>query len=120
MSIIDRIYKLFQDTNKTPAQLTRFLGVAGGQLANWRKRGTDPPARYIDGICRFFGVSAEYLLGMRGEEEMTPNERDLLNILNRFEDERNRTKFVGRVEAMADEMLKRAPEAAKKNVGAAS
>lgn len=73
MSIIERIYELLKRTEKKPSQLAAYLGVNSGQMSLWKKRNTDPPAKYIASIAEFLGVTTDYLL-IGIEKELSADE----------------------------------------------
>lgn len=74
MSIIERIYDILKKENKKPAELAKLLGVSTGQMSTWKKRNTDPPAKFVAQICEFLCVSPYFLLtGI--ESEPSKNER---------------------------------------------
>lgn len=69
MSISERMFKLLEEKNKKSVDLATTLNVGTGQISTWKKRNTDPPAKYISKICEFLEVSYEYLL--TGKESFT-------------------------------------------------
>lgn len=68
MTIIERMFKVLEEKNRRSVDLASVLAVGTGQISTWKKRNTDPPARYIPKICEFLGVSYEYLL--TGKEDI--------------------------------------------------
>lgn len=66
MDIIDRVFYLLDEQNKKPVELCEFLGINQSSLSTWKGRHTDPPVRHLAGICKFFRITADYLL--TGEE----------------------------------------------------
>ncbi len=62
MTIIERMFKLLEEKNRRSVDLASVLAVGTGQISTWKKRNTDPPAKYIPKICEFLEVSYEYLL----------------------------------------------------------
>ena len=68
MTIIERMFKLLEEKNRRSVDLATVLAVGTGQISTWKKRNTDPPAKYIPKICEFLDVSYEYLL--TGKEAM--------------------------------------------------
>ncbi len=62
MTICERLFQTMSDRNKRPADLCKILGIGTGVTTGWKKRNTDPPAKYLVQICEFLDVSLEYLL----------------------------------------------------------
>lgn len=62
MSIIERIILIIDKKSFTMSDLCRHLDIGTSTMTNWKKRNTDPPAKYIIPICEFLNVSANYLL----------------------------------------------------------
>ncbi len=49
--------------NKKPSELCDALGISDSTFSTWKKRMTDPPAKYILPICEFLSISYYQLLG---------------------------------------------------------
>lgn len=62
MCISKRMFELLEKNSKKPVELAAVLGVGTGQISTWKKRNTDPPAKYIAKICEFLEVDYEFLL----------------------------------------------------------
>lgn len=60
--IIQRILSLLDEKSLKMVDLCRYLGVNTSTMTNWKKRETDPPAKYIVPICEFLDVDCELLL----------------------------------------------------------
>lgn len=69
MTIAERMFILMEEKGKKSVDLSVVLGVGTGQISTWKKRNTDPPAKYITKICEFLGISYEFLL--TGKEKNT-------------------------------------------------
>ena len=67
MSILERIFSELEKQNIKPIRLCEHLGISTALLSTWKKRGTEPKAKYIKPIAEFLGVSENYLL--TGEED---------------------------------------------------
>lgn len=69
MTICKRIFDTIDaKPGKTAAGMAKALGVTTSQTTNWKTRGTDPPAKYVATICKYLGVSTDWLLS--GVEEV--------------------------------------------------
>ena len=64
MSIAKRIYELRKERNLSQAELGKAIGVDGRAISYWEKGINEPKASYIYEMSKFFGVSADYLLGL--------------------------------------------------------
>lgn len=62
MTISERMFFILEKKNLKSVDLANLLNVGTGQISTWKKRNTDPPAKYIPLICEFLGISYEYLL----------------------------------------------------------
>lgn len=62
MTISERLFETLQKKEKKAADLCKILGIATSQTTAWKKRNSDPPAKYITQICEFLEVTPEYLL----------------------------------------------------------
>ncbi len=71
MSIINNILKLLEEKGRNQKDLCAYLGIGTSTMSTWKKRNSDPPAKYIILICEFLEVSPEYLL--TGKERTTSN-----------------------------------------------
>lgn len=110
VEINKRMFELLKDNNRKKVELADFLGVGTGQITTWEKRETDPPAKFIVDICKFFGISVEYFL--TGNEtydskklNLTENEKEMLHILNRLTSEKDQAKLIGYAECYVDTIL---------------
>lgn len=68
MTINGRVFQLLVDQNRKQRELADFIGVSERNIATWKSRGTDPPAKLVFKIAEFFGVSVEWIL--TGEEHL--------------------------------------------------
>ncbi len=62
MTICERLFATLDAKKKTAADLCKVLGLGTSQTTSWKKRNTDPPAKYLIQISDFLDVSLEYLL----------------------------------------------------------
>ncbi len=67
MCIIERIESLLKLQNKQAKDLCEHAHISQNTYSNWKRRGTEPNAKYIADIADFLNVSVRYLL--TGEED---------------------------------------------------
>ena len=60
----ERIFDLRTQRNLTQPQLAKALDVSKGLISLWENNINEPKATYIVRLCRYFSVSADYLLGI--------------------------------------------------------
>lgn len=91
MSLINNIIRLLDEKGGNQKELCDYLGISTSTMSTWKKRNSDPPAKYIILICEFLGVSPEYLL--TGKEKaiqeplkLTENEQELIAVYNQLSD----------------------------------
>lgn len=63
MDTVEKILNLLKEQGKTQKELTVFLGINEGTVADWKKGKTQSYKKHISKIADFFGVSTDYLLG---------------------------------------------------------
>jgi len=64
MLIAKRIRELRTDRNISRENLSKEIGVSVRTLSYWENQINEPKAGYIFKLAKFFGVSADYLLGL--------------------------------------------------------
>lgn len=120
MTICDRLFETLEKKGLKSVDLADYIHVGTGQISTWKKRNTDPPAKYISSICEFLSVSTEYLLtGIDNEQkdnELTLNDKELLDLFHQLP-ERNQIKLIGYVERMVDALLGETINSSKNNNG---
>ena len=62
--ISERLKELRIDKNLTQADLAKELGITQTALGKWELGQRTPNADMIIAICRYFKVSADYLIGL--------------------------------------------------------
>ena len=60
----ERIKELRLEYNLSQAKLGEILMVSQDTISLWEKNKALPNAEYIISMCKFFDVSADYLLGL--------------------------------------------------------
>lgn len=74
MTILERVYEELGKQNIKPIRLCEHIGIPTGLLSTWKRRNTEPKAKYIKPMAEFLGVSENYLL--TGEKEGEQNLND--------------------------------------------
>lgn len=68
MTINERIKQLRLETTMNGLQVSRMLGINATVLHNIEKGRNLPGADMIVKLCKFYNVSADYLLGLKKEK----------------------------------------------------
>lgn len=63
-SIGKQIYQLRKERNISQAKLAEQIGATQKAVDFWEKEINEPKASFIVALCEFFGVSADFLLGL--------------------------------------------------------
>lgn len=61
--MIEKIRGLREDNDLTQQQLADVLGTSQTMYARYERGANEVPLRHIVTLCRFYNVSADYLLG---------------------------------------------------------
>ena len=69
LTYIDKLRGLREDNDLTQAQIAEVLGTSQTMYARYERGANEMPIRHLVTLCRFYNVSADYLLGT------TPNPR---------------------------------------------
>lgn len=89
-SLADRIRSLRESTGLTQAEIARRLGISRSGVNAWEMGLSVPSTQYIVELARNFGVSTDYILGMKETSTISVNGLSqkqvaaLLNIINCF------------------------------------
>ncbi|MBQ6894846.1 MAG: helix-turn-helix transcriptional regulator [Clostridia bacterium] len=100
MEINEKMFSLIDGKIRTEAQLAKYLGLTTGQISTWKKRKTDPPAKYIARICEYLDVPLTYLLGETKNtySHLTKKEIEFLNIIRSLNSEDEQSRLIGYIE----------------------
>ena len=66
---IDRIRELREDHDLTQAKVSKVLGTTQQVYSRYENGTNEIPVRHIITLCRFYGVSADYMLGLSDRSE---------------------------------------------------
>ncbi len=96
MTVCERMFSLLGSKGKTAADLCKVLDIGTSQTTSWKKRNTDPPAKYLVQIADFLDVSLEYLLtGVdNSTAKLSPLETDMLAMFRELPSDKQH-EFVG-------------------------
>ena len=67
MEYIKRMRDLREDRDKTQQEIARVLGTSQTMYARYERGANELPIRHLVTLCRYYGVSADYLLGLKDE-----------------------------------------------------
>lgn len=79
MSEINKIISLLQEQNKTQKELTDYLGLDKSTFTAWKNGKSRSYKKFTAEIAEFFGVSADYLLGLTDDPIDYENSDEVLN-----------------------------------------
>ena len=63
----ERLLELRKERNISQARLAKEIGVSCGIVCLWETDKSEPTAPNIVRVAEFFGVSADYILGMQDD-----------------------------------------------------
>ena len=64
ISYVRRIRDLREDHDKTQAEIADILGTSQTMYARYERGANELPIRHLLTLCRYYGVSADYILGL--------------------------------------------------------
>ena len=64
---VSRIRDLREDHDKTQKEIAALLGPSQTMYARYERGATELPIRHLLVLCRYYGVSADYILGLRDD-----------------------------------------------------
>jgi transcriptional regulator with XRE-family HTH domain len=68
MSIyIKRMRDLREDHDKTQQEIAEILGTSQTMYARYERGANELPIHHLIALCKYYGVSADYMLGMDEE-----------------------------------------------------
>ena len=93
MTINQRLFSTLEERKIKQKALADALNVKQQIVANWEKRGTNPPAEYISSIATFLDVSVMWLLTGDKENTTIPEDEKKLLTTYRQLDPRDRNEI---------------------------
>ena len=67
MDYIKRIRDLREDCDKTQREIAEVLGTSQTMYARYERGANELPIRHLIALCRYYHVSADYILGLKDE-----------------------------------------------------
>ncbi len=64
MDYIKRIRDLREDHDKTQQEVADYLGTSQTMYARYERGANEMPIRHLIALCKYYGVSADYILGL--------------------------------------------------------
>ncbi len=62
---IEIIRDLREDHDKTQREISEYLGTTQATYSRYEKGENEIPVRHIIALCKYYHVSADYLLGLK-------------------------------------------------------
>ncbi len=62
---IKRIRDLREDHDKTQQEIADVLGTSQTMYARYERGANEMPLRHLIVLCKYYGVSADYILGLK-------------------------------------------------------
>ncbi len=69
MTYMKRIRDLREDHDKTQQQIAELLGTSQTMYARYERGANELPLRHLITLCRYYKVSADYILGLSDKPE---------------------------------------------------
>ena len=61
---IKRIKDLREDNDMTQQEVAEILGTSQTMYARYERGANEMPIRHLIALCKYYGVSADYILGL--------------------------------------------------------
>ena len=61
---IEIMKELREDNDKTQQQIADYLGTSQTMYARYERGANELPIRHLIKLCKYYGVSSDYLLGL--------------------------------------------------------
>lgn len=68
MEYIRIMRNLREDHDKTQAQIAEILNTSQTMYARYERGANELPIRHLITLCRYYGVSSDYFLGLKKEK----------------------------------------------------
>lgn len=68
MDYVRIIRNLREDADMTQTQIAQILGTSQTMYARYERGASEMPIRHLITLCRYYQVSADYVLGLTGSK----------------------------------------------------
>lgn len=75
MNYIQRIRDLREDADRTQTQIAEYLGTSQTMYARYERGANEMPIRHLIALCRYYHVSADYILGFTNHKIPLPTQK---------------------------------------------
>ena len=75
MDYVKRIRDLREDWDITQQEIAEVLGSSQTMYARYERGANELPVRHLITLCRYYGVSADYILGLSTNKEGKINKK---------------------------------------------
>ncbi len=65
LTYVKRIRDLREDHDKTQQEIAYILGTSQTMYARYERGANEMPIRHLLVLCKYYGVSADYILGLK-------------------------------------------------------
>ena len=69
MDYILRIRNIREDADKTQSEIAEILGTSQTMYARYERGANELPLRHLITLCRYYRVSADYILGLTDKKK---------------------------------------------------
>ena len=69
MEYVRILRDLREDADKTQTQIAEVLGTSQTMYARYERGANELPIRHLVRLCKLYGVSSDYILGLRDERK---------------------------------------------------
>lgn len=77
MDYMIRMRNLREDHDKTQKQIADMLGTSQTMYSRYERGANEMPIRVLVALCKYYGVSADYLLGLTDNKEINSRSCDI-------------------------------------------
>ena len=81
-TFLEKLRGLREDNDLTQAQIAEVLGTSQTMYARYERGANEMPIRHLVTLCKFYNVSADYLLGTTPNPQKVQKHLDTSTILD--------------------------------------